>query len=310
MAIPNRYTLDDFTYIIPVRNEENQLQECILSIRAFDQISRILVINDNSTDSTAAKVLELDLPNLEIQDSHGIGISAALNTGLDLAGTSFCIRLDADDRNLKLRSFKMVEAVNEESSTVYFTNARFSPLLAGLIRPKYLKLSSEKNLKWLLLVSNVIIHPTVCLNMNLRLNEMKYPEESGVEDYLLWIKILMRGGYFKYNREKTILYNRSSKATSAPHNRLKNYPTELAIATFNEFQEFTLGRASRDAAITALTGGKVCESASNTLSHYLHIFIRAPLRVKPNLLFNCSIMMCKIFIYPRAVSRSRGKTTP
>ena len=85
----------DCTAIIAVKNGTNFLPEAIASIRAqTTQVSRILVIDDNSEDETVSLCKNL---GVECLPSSGQGQAAATNTGIRLSETEFIAILDHDD---------------------------------------------------------------------------------------------------------------------------------------------------------------------------------------------------------------------
>jgi glycosyltransferase involved in cell wall biosynthesis len=177
------FAFSDLTYLIPARNEEFRIQDCLMSIRREEQSSKIIVIDDHSTDSTKAKALELNLANVEVVHSDGQGIAQALNTGIQISKTRFCVRLDADDRNTKSRGRLIIDSLNDGVATVLFSEAKIKPYISSLRRPKYFSFTNEENLKWLLLVSNVILHPSVCIDKSWKSDYLRYPDEKGIEEH-------------------------------------------------------------------------------------------------------------------------------
>ncbi len=311
MSNQTNFGFSDLTYIIPVKNEELEIQECLRSIRAEEQLSKIIVIDDHSTDSTRANVLDLNFQNVEVIQSQGQGVAEALNTGLAHSRTRFCVRLDADDRNLKRRGKFLIDTLNKEPASLVFTSARIKPNYSNLRRPSYFRLTHEKNLKWLLLVSNVILHPSVCIDREYGSRSFSYPNESGVEDYLLWIRVIGSGGNFRFINRKCIIYNRATNATSSLGNRTKKPLSKFSIDAFMDFQISILGKSDRYGAEIALSGGGFCESLPRAFSYFLHVIWKAPLRAKPNLFFNCAIMIFKCVLFIRLKSRqSRRHSKP
>lgn len=91
-----------FTVIIPVRNKQNHLARCLISVlqQTFSQIE-VLIIDDNSTDGSlqvAKSFQEVDnrVRILE-RSSPGPGGYAARNLGISQANYDWCAFLDADD---------------------------------------------------------------------------------------------------------------------------------------------------------------------------------------------------------------------
>jgi glycosyltransferase involved in cell wall biosynthesis len=88
--------------IVPVRNGERRLPECLASIAAQTLTDlEIIVVDDGSTDSTAAIVDGLAATDPRVRRLVGPAIGsagAARNTGLDAARGDHLAFLDADDR--------------------------------------------------------------------------------------------------------------------------------------------------------------------------------------------------------------------
>ncbi len=86
--------------IIPVYNREQVLEECVASVlRQTHQQFEIILIDDGSTDSTAAVCKALSVQDKRIiflESDHG-GVSAARNIGLSQAHGEYVFFLDSDD---------------------------------------------------------------------------------------------------------------------------------------------------------------------------------------------------------------------
>jgi polyisoprenyl-phosphate glycosyltransferase len=90
--------------IIPVYNEEAKIKGVIEPARQLDEITEIIVIDDGSTDATAAMVEEeivLDSRIRLIHHPHNIGKGQAIFTGWHSAQASYIILLDGDLLGLK-----------------------------------------------------------------------------------------------------------------------------------------------------------------------------------------------------------------
>ena len=83
--------------VIPCYNQAHFLGEAIASARARAARVQVVVVDDGSTDGTAAVARGLDVVLLR-QDNRGL--AAARNRGLQAATGEFVIFLDADDRLL------------------------------------------------------------------------------------------------------------------------------------------------------------------------------------------------------------------
>ena len=86
--------------IIPVYNTENWLRECVESVLSQTyQNLEILLIDDGSTDSSSILCDSYAQTYEQVKVYHQInqGLSAARNTGLDMATGSYIFFLDSDD---------------------------------------------------------------------------------------------------------------------------------------------------------------------------------------------------------------------
>lgn len=95
--------LKPFSVIIPVRNEEENIDQCISQlIQDIDQVkgSELIVVNDESTDGTMDVLRKRNdhgsLRVLNVND--GKGKKAAINTGVLAANNEIIITTDADVR--------------------------------------------------------------------------------------------------------------------------------------------------------------------------------------------------------------------
>src|SRR5690606_34653656 len=86
--------------LIPFRNTEAYITECLQSVRDQDYVNwEILAVDDHSTDGTAATVelfAALD-HRIRLLKNTGEGIIPALRTAYDHARGTLITRMDSDD---------------------------------------------------------------------------------------------------------------------------------------------------------------------------------------------------------------------
>jgi glycosyltransferase involved in cell wall biosynthesis len=84
--------------LLPVRNGLPWLQAALDGLwrQTFTQFEAV-VIEDGSTDDTAALLARQTDPRLRVMSTGGVGIAEALNRGLAIARASLVARQDADD---------------------------------------------------------------------------------------------------------------------------------------------------------------------------------------------------------------------
>lgn len=84
--------------VIPAKNVAAYVGETIASALAQREITEVIVVDDGSTDGTAAIVLGIRDPRLRLMTNDSAGVSAARNLGARHASGDWLLFLDADDR--------------------------------------------------------------------------------------------------------------------------------------------------------------------------------------------------------------------
>ncbi len=84
--------------ILPAYNAERYVADAIGSVLEQTYTNwRLVVVNDGSTDGTAAELARFTDPRIQVLEQHNRGIGAARNAGLAIAQGPFLCFLDADD---------------------------------------------------------------------------------------------------------------------------------------------------------------------------------------------------------------------
>jgi glycosyltransferase involved in cell wall biosynthesis len=214
------------TVLMPVYNGGPYLAEAIDSIlgqtyRDFE----LLVINDGSTDGSAAIIGAYDDPRIRFVENNGnLGLIATLNKGLELAQGEYVARMDCDDVSCPRRLEQQVALLDSDPGIgICGTWLR----KFGAVRPKVCRYHTRPALLCCgLLFDSVLAHPTVMLRRRLfRDHGLGYDQTfRHAEDYELWARA---GRLFRLGNVPQVLleYRIHASQVSQLHN-----PEQLATA--------------------------------------------------------------------------------
>ncbi len=112
--------------VIPVYNVEKYLEECVDSVinQSYANLE-IILVDDGATDSSGRMCDEYATvdPRIRVIHRQNGGLSAARNTGLDVATGEYIYFLDSDDYIEKDTVSSLVEMCDSENADVVFFDA-------------------------------------------------------------------------------------------------------------------------------------------------------------------------------------------
>lgn len=87
-----------FSVVIPLYNKENYIETTLKSVlnQTFTDFE-ILVINDESTDESVAKIIKINEEKIQLYSQKNQGVSVARNLGVEKSKGKLIAFLDADD---------------------------------------------------------------------------------------------------------------------------------------------------------------------------------------------------------------------
>jgi glycosyltransferase involved in cell wall biosynthesis len=112
-------TADKITVVIAVKNGMPFLVEAVRSALAQgDHVDRVVVVDDGSTDDTAASIGALANSRVSLIANPGRGVSSARNAGAALATSRWLLFLDADDRLAESAASRLLAAAVRQPSAI------------------------------------------------------------------------------------------------------------------------------------------------------------------------------------------------
>lgn len=176
--------------VIPVFNAAKTIEKALRSVAGQDTglIGRIIVIDDGSTDDSAAVVRAFNLPEVELIQTENRGVAAARNLGVEHATAKWVAFLDADD----------VWALGKLKAQLNAANSTQAGFICGAINSMPLMDSCLINVG-MLSNGNFVATSTVLVRQDV-LTQVQPVFALGMsfaEDYLAWLKCLtVTQGYY------------------------------------------------------------------------------------------------------------------
>jgi len=204
--------------ILPVRDAESTLEECLLSLRAQTlQEHEIIAVDDGSTDASRAllEAVAAADPRVRIVASEARGLVSALNLGLAHVRASLVARMDADDVAREERLFRQARRLEEDVS-VDVLGCRVStdpaaPAGMGSYVAWSNALLDHEEVVGDLFVESPLVHPSVMMRRLVLDTLGGWRAFDGPEDYDLWLRAHAAG--FRFGKlDEELLFWRDGPA--------------------------------------------------------------------------------------------------
>ena len=187
--------------LLPVRNGLPYLSAAVESVlrQTFTDIE-VLVIDDGSTDGTAAWLRTLTDPRVRVLAPSTPGLASALNTGLAAARGRYIARQDADDWSAPERLARQVawlearQDVDVLATTVAFVDEAGLPVdsaWTATVRTQWDAAVTPAQIAALMPLTCCIFHATVLARTAVLREAGGYDQATvPAEDYDLWLRLL------------------------------------------------------------------------------------------------------------------------
>jgi glycosyltransferase involved in cell wall biosynthesis len=188
--------------ILPTYNAAAYIGKAIESILAQSYGNfELIIINDGSSDNTAALLTQYSDPRILIINQLNLGLPKALNAGIQVAKGKYLARQDADDVSLSERLARQVAFMEKNPSCALlgsWTNIMaakgngLDDLSSEPSGRKHQHPTANGALQVLLLINNQFVHSSVMIRATCLKAIGLYsedPEHFPPEDYDLWLRI-------------------------------------------------------------------------------------------------------------------------
>jgi hypothetical protein len=179
------------TVLLPVFNARAFIAEAVRSVldQTFAEFE-LLVIDDGSTDGSAATLVEINDPRLRVLQQENRGLIATLNRGLEEAGGELIARMDADDISLPERFARQVAYLDSHPATAAVGGAAEFFSNEGSENTIVRHPTSPAAIREALTRDAAIVHPTAMIRRSVLLDLGGYRRAFlDAEDYDLWLRM-------------------------------------------------------------------------------------------------------------------------
>lgn len=194
---------DRVAILLPAYNAEATISRAIRSVQAQTYTNwRLYVVNDGSHDNTLSEIIQFDDERITVIDLHpNLGLSGALNRGLDEVQERFVFRMDADDEMDERRmEIQLAHAQRSPGAGIYCAAIRVNGKQTH--KPYF---NNTQELREILCFANPIAHPTVMFDRDYLPSKLAY-EAVTCEDYELWCRLSGLGVRFEQTVEPVLNY--------------------------------------------------------------------------------------------------------
>jgi glycosyltransferase involved in cell wall biosynthesis len=125
-TVPSRPTVPTFTVVVPAYNASSGLPPTLDAVLAQKEVDlEVIVVDDGSTDDTAAVAAAVDDPRVRVIRQPNRGVSSARNAGLAAAAGRWVAFLDCDDLPEPNWLTTFVELLDQPGVVVAYVGATY-----------------------------------------------------------------------------------------------------------------------------------------------------------------------------------------
>ena len=224
--------------IVATFNQESYIGEAVDSLRR--QVNELIVIDDASTDDTAAILRAMSFPNVRVlRNETRLGVSRTYNRAVAAATSDLLLIQGGDDRSLPCRSRRQVQAFEDPSVALAYSLPQVidsrGRILPDTVAGEFLIGQTDLDpLSHLFFESNYICAPAVAVR---RADYVRLGGFRGgldlLQDYDLWLALAAEGRFVVID-EPVVEYRKHGTNVSREYTGLDS-PNRRRFAAEQEY---------------------------------------------------------------------------
>ena len=213
--------------VIPLYNKASLIEETIQSVlkQTFTDFE-LIIINDGSTDDSAAVVDRIQDPRIHLINIKNSGVSVARNTGIETATRPWIALLDGDDWWAPTFLEEMVDAIKAFPQNVLFASGRCLVFTLEEERYAHAMLPRDGETAVINYFRVISEHLPLINSSNVVIKKSHFesagffrPGQKQHEDHDLWMRLAIKQGVVFVN--KNLSFYRKNETGSASQNSYK-----------------------------------------------------------------------------------------
>lgn len=181
----------EISVVIPARNASAWLGDTLRSVLAQDRVpSEVLVVDDGSTDDTAAIARRFGAPVTCIEKAHG-GTAESRNAGIQLARGKYVAFIDADDLWAPQKLAQQVALLDASGLAWVYSDALAFDSRSNRVLFRFSSVARQHSGDILqsLLLANFIPSSTPVVRKDVLESVGLFDANWYAEDWMMWLKI-------------------------------------------------------------------------------------------------------------------------
>ena len=217
--------IPEVSIVMPIKNQDPFLEECLNSIRKQTKQNWELIVVDDHSDDQSSSILSIwakKEPRIQTFENPGSGIVDALNFGISKSNSDLIARMDGDDLMHPLRLEEQSKFIQHNQAlgvvsceVIQFTHSKENKGEGYAYHVDWTnQIHSPDEHKAYRFVDCLFAHPSILFRKKLVTKYGGYRKGDYPEDFELWLRWLSKGVHMEKINQKLLWWRDHPERTS------------------------------------------------------------------------------------------------